>query len=84
MIAFSLTKVIICGQDISLKQDASGSSCNTPRLSSFELVGKYLGLAGIGCSYPCETGRRANGILGYSILFFYLKPPERTNIMLKQ
>ncbi|GBM05083.1 hypothetical protein AVEN_5965-1 [Araneus ventricosus] len=51
---------------------------STSRSSSSELLEKSVGGSGIESPSPCETGRRAHSMLGYSIVlfFFLLKPPE--------
>jgi len=61
--------------------DAGGSvepEVDSPPSSSSDSMVNSFGGSGTEIHSPCITGRRADGIFGYTIVhtFFFVKPPE--------
>lgn len=83
--SFNSTEVILCLKVVSAEHEKS-SPCllsshayltlreklyDTSRLSSSDLIGKYVADSGIGIPSPSERGYRADGMLGYSIILYF-------------
>ena len=67
---------------------ASGSGqpeVDSPSSSSSESMVNYFGGSGTEIPSPCRTGRRADGIFGYTIVHFFLfvMPPETDDTIQK-
>ena len=89
--SFSSSEVSLCGADVSSTHENSPllvlrradvdcwvEFADAWRSSSSEQIAKSVGGSGIWSRSPCETGRKSDGMLGYSTIhFFFLGDASR-------